>query len=85
MQLPSSVKLDSNYQITGQILPAANSIPVTILRNGKQLGSFTTDATGKFTFTLAEKEGGIATYQAVIAANAKMNAGSSQPYTLLIR
>ena len=85
MQLPSSVKVDSNYQITGQILPAANSIPVTILRNGKQLASFTTDATGKFTFTLNEKEGGIATYQAVIAANAKMNAGSSQPYTLLIR
>jgi spore germination protein YaaH len=85
MQLPSSVKLDSNYQITGQILPAANSIPVTIFRNGKQLGSFTTDAAGKFTFTLNEKEGGVATYQAVIAANAKMNAGSSQPYTVLIR
>ena len=85
MQLPSSVKVDSNYQITGQILPAANSIPVTIMRNGKQSGSVTTDTTGKFTFTLNEKEGGIATYQAVIAANAKMNAGNSQPYTILIR
>ena len=85
MQLPSSVKLDSNYQITGQILPATNSIPVTILRNGKQFGSFTTDTSGKFTFTLNEKEGGVATYQAVIAANAKMSAGSSQPHTLLVR
>ena len=85
MQIPSSVKVEGNYQITGQILPAANSIPVTILRNGKQLGAFTTDATGKFTFTINEKEGGVPTYQAVVSANAKMNAGSSQPYQLLVR
>lgn len=85
MQIPSSVKVESNYQITGQILPVANSIPVTILRNGKQLGSFTTDTSGKFTFTLNEKEGGVPTYQAVVSANAKMNAGSSQPYQLLVR
>ena len=85
MQIPSSVKVESNYQITGQILPVANSIPVTILRNCKQLGSFTTDTSGKFTFTLNEKEGGVPTYQAVVSANAKMNAGSSQPYQLLVR
>lgn len=85
MQIPSSVKVEGNYQITGQILPVANSIPVTILRNGKQLGSFTTDTSGKFTFTLNEKEGGVPTYQAVVSANAKMNAGSSQPYQLLVR
>ena len=85
IQIPSSVKVESNYQITGQILPAANSIPVTILRNGKQFSSSTTDTSGKFTFTLNEKEGGVATYQALVAANAKMNAGSSQLYPLLVR
>ena len=85
MQIPSSIKIGSNYQISGQIYPAANSIPVTILRNGKQLGVFTTDTAGKFTFTLNEKEIGLASFQAEIAANAKMNAGSSQSYPILVR
>jgi hypothetical protein len=83
--MPSSIKVGSNYQIPGQIYPAANAIPVKILRNGKQLGVFTTDATGKFTLTLNEKEIGLLTFQAEIAANAKMNAGSSQPYPILVR
>jgi spore germination protein YaaH len=85
IQIPSSVKVNSNYQITGQIYPAANSIPVTILRNGKAFGIFTTDASGKFTFTLNEKEVGVSTFQAEISANAKMNAGRSLPYPLLVR
>ena len=85
MQIPSSIKISSNYQISGQIYPAANSIPVTILRNGKVLGVFTTDTAGKFTFTLNEKEIGLASFQAEIAANAKMNAGSSQSYPILVR
>lgn len=85
IQIPSSVKVNSNYQITGQIYPAANSIPVTILRNGKVFGRFTTDASGKFTFTLNEKEVGVSTFQAEISANAKMNAGRSLPYPLLVR
>jgi spore germination protein YaaH len=85
IQIPSSVKVNSNYQITGQIYPAANSIPVTILRNGKAFGRFTTDASGKFTFGLNENEVGVSTFQAEISANAKMNAGRSQPYPLLVR
>ena len=85
VQMPSSIKVGSNYQIPGQIYPAANAIPVKILRNGKQLGVFITDATGKFTLTLNEKEIGLLTFQAEIAANAKMNAGSSQPYPILVR
>ncbi len=85
IQIPSSVKVNSNYQITGQIYPAANSIPVTILRNGKAFGIFTTDASGKFTFGLNENEVGVSTFQAEISANAKMNAGRSQPYPLLVR
>jgi spore germination protein YaaH len=85
LQMPSSIKIGSNYQISGQIYPAANSIPVTILRNGKQLGVFTTDTTGKFTFTVNEKEIGLVSFQAEIAANAKMNAGRSQSYPILIR
>ncbi len=85
IQIPSSIKVGSNYQITGQIYPAANSIPVTILRNGKAFGTFTTDASGKFTFALNEKEVGVSTFQAEISANAKMNAGRSQPYPLLVR
>ncbi len=85
LQMPSSIKIGSNYQISGQIYPAANSIPVTILRNGKQLGVFTTDTTGKFIFTVNEKEIGLVSFQAGIAANAKMNAGRSQSYPILIR
>jgi len=85
IQIPSSIKVGSNYQITGQIYPAANSIPVTILRNGKAFGTFTTDASGKFTFSLNEKEVGVSTFQAEISGNAKMNAGRSQPYPLLVR
>jgi spore germination protein YaaH len=85
LQMPSSIKIGSNYQISGQIYPAANSIPVTILRNGKQLGVFTTDTTGKFIFTVNEKEIGLVSFQAEIAANAKMNAGRSQSYPILIR
>ena len=85
IQIPSSIKVGSNYQITGQIYPAANSIPVTILRNGKAFGTFTTDASGKFTFALNEKEVGVSTFQAEISANAKMNAGRSQPHPLLVR
>ena len=85
IQIPSSIKVGSNYQITGQICPAANSIPVTILRNGKAFGTFTTDASGKFTFSLNEKEVGVSTFQAEISGNAKMNAGRSQPYPLLVR
>ena len=85
LQMPSSIKIGSSYQISGQIYPAANSIPVTILRNGKELGVFTTDTAGKFTFTLNEKEIGLASFQAEIAANAKMNAGSSQSYPILVR
>jgi hypothetical protein len=49
------------------------------------LGVFTTDATGKFTFTVNEKEIGLVSFQAEIAANAKMNAGRSQSYPILIR
>jgi spore germination protein YaaH len=85
IQIPSSIKVGSNYQITGQIYPAANSIPVTISRNGKAFGTFTTDASGKFTFSLNEKEVGVSTFQAEISGNAKMNAGRSQPYPLLVR
>jgi spore germination protein YaaH len=85
VQMPSSIKIGSDYQISGQIYPAANAIPVTILRNGKQLGVFTTDTTGKFTFTVNEKEIGLVSFQAEIAANAKMNAGRSQSYPILIR
>ena len=85
LNLPASVKVNSSYQIVGQILPAVAAVSVTVRRNGASFGTFTTDQRGEFRFTVLEKEAGLATYQAVLANSAQTNGGSSQPYALLVR
>ena len=85
MAFPSSVKSGGKYQITGQLLPKLSGQTVLIKRNGINFGSYTTDATGGFNFAINEKEVGLVSFQASIAANANMNAGASDSYPLLVR
>ena len=85
MKIPTSVKAGSSYQITGQLLPKLAGATVLVKRNGAAFGSYTTDATGGFNFVITEKESNLVTYQVSIAANANINAGSSEIYPLLVR
>lgn len=85
LNLPASAKVNSSYQIIGQILPATAAVNVTVQRNGSVLGSYTTDQRGEFRFTILEKAAGLASYQAVMATTAQVNAGRSQTYSLLVR
>ena len=85
MKIPTSVKAGSSYQITGQLLPKLAGATVLVKRNGATFGSYTTDATGGFNFAITEKESNLLTYQVSIAANANINAGSSEIYPLLVR
>ena len=85
MKIPTSVKAGSSYQITGQLLPKLAGATVLVKRNGAAFGSYTTDATGGFNFAITEKESNLLTYQVSIAANANINAGSSEIYPLLVR
>ena len=85
MKIPTSVKAGSSYQITGQLLPKLAGATVLVKRNGATFGSYTTDATGGFNFAITEKESNLVTYQVSIAANANINAGSSEIYPLLVR
>ena len=85
MKIPTSVKAGSTYQITGQLLPKLSGATVLVKRNGAVFGSYTTDATGGFNFAITEKESNLVSYQVSIAANANINAGSSEIYPLLVR
>ena len=85
LTLPTSVKVNGNYEVIGQILPAAAAVNVTVKRNGVVFANLVTDQSGGFKFMISEKEAGLATYQVVTAASASADAGSSQPYLLLVR
>ena len=85
MKVPTSVKAGSAYQITGQVLPKLAGVTVLVKRNGATFGSYTTDATGGFNFSISEKESTLNTYQASISATASINTGSSEIYPLLVR
>lgn len=85
MQIPSSVKAASTYQIAGQLLPKTAGQMVLVKRNGVAIGSYPTDSTGAFNFAITEKESNLVNYQASISANASMSAGSSEIYPLLVR
>ena len=85
MKVPTSVKAGSAYQITGQLLPKLAGVTVLVKRNGATFGSYTTDATGGFNFSISEKESTLNTYQASISATASINTGSSEIYPLLVR
>ena len=85
MQIPSSVKAASTYQIAGQLLPKSAGQMVVVKRNNVAIGSYPTDTNGAFNFMIAEKESNLVNYQASIAANTSMSAGSSEIYLLLVR
>jgi hypothetical protein len=83
--MPATAKVGSNYQITGQVLPKISGVTVLIKRNGVSAGSYITDASGGFNFTISEKESSLVSYQASISANANIKAGSSEIHPLLVR
>jgi len=85
MIFPTSVKSGGKYQITGQLLPKLSGQTVLVKRNRINFGSYITDATGGFNFAVNEKEVGLLSFQASIAANANMDAGTSDIYPLLVR
>jgi hypothetical protein len=85
LALPTSVKANGNYEVSGQILPAAAAVNVTVKRNGAVFANLITDQSGAFKFIISEKEGGRPTYQVLTAASAKAEAASTQPYLLLVR
>jgi spore germination protein YaaH len=85
MIFPTSVKSGGKYQITGQLLPKLSGQTVLVKRNGINFGSYITDATGGFNFAVNEKEVGLLSFQASIAANANMDGGTSDIYPLLVR
>jgi spore germination protein YaaH len=85
MQIPSSVKAASTYQIAGQLLPKSAGQMVVVKRNNVAIGSYPTDTNGAFNFMITEKESNLVNYQASISTNASMSAGSSEIYPLLVR
>ena len=85
LTLPTSVKVNGNYEVIGQILPATAAVNVTVKRNGVVFANLVTDQSGGFKFMISEKEAGLASYQVVTAASASADAGSSEPYLLLVR
>ena len=85
LSLPASVKAAATYPVTGQVLPKVAGVKVTVKQNGKSLGDFTTDSTGRFTFSITPIATGLASYQVEIAAGEKNTAGVSDEITVLVR
>jgi spore germination protein YaaH len=85
LSLPASVKAAATYPVTGQVLPKVAGVKVTVKQNGKSLGDFLTDSTGRFTFNIAPIATGLASYQVEIAAGEKNTAGVSDEITVLVR
>jgi len=85
LSLPASVKAAATYPVTGQVLPKVAGVKVTVKQNGKSLGDFLTDSTGRFTFSITPIATGLASYQVEIAAGEKNTAGLSDEITVLVR
>jgi spore germination protein YaaH len=85
LSLPASVKAAATYPVTGQVLPKVAGVKVTVKQNGKSLGDFLTDSTGRFTFSITPIATGLASYQVEIAAGEKNTAGVSDEITVLVR
>ena len=63
----------------------AQGIKLSVLQDGKSIGSFTTDTNGLFNFAITPTTPGIHTYQIAIEAWVKNSAGSSELFTVLVR
>jgi len=85
LDLPSSIKANTNYVVSGQLLPKIIAIKVTVKENGKSLGEFTTDANGAFTFNIKPAAAGVSTYQVVITDSDKNISGVSDEISVLVR
>ena len=85
LDLPSSIKANSIYTITGQVSPKSADIKLTVKQDGKQIGDLITDANGGFTFKAKAVPQGLTTFQVVIAAGSKNAAGVSDEITVLVR
>ena len=85
LDLPSSIKANTNYAVSGQLLPKIIAIKLTVKENGKSLGEFTTDANGAFTFNIKPATAGVSTYQVVITESGKSISGVSDEISVLVR
>ena len=85
LDLPSSIKANTNYAVSGQLLPKFNAIKLTVKENGKSLGELTTDANGAFTFNIKPVTPGVSTYQVVITESGKNISGASDEFSVLVR
>ena len=85
LDLPSSIKANTNYAVSGQLLPKFNAIKLTVKENGKSLGELTTDASGAFTFNIKPVTPGVSTYQVVITESGKNISGESDEFSVLVR
>jgi len=85
LDLPSSIKANTNYAVSGQLLPKIIAIKLTVKENGKSLGEFTTDANGAFTFNIKPAAAGVSTYQVVITESGKSISGVSDEISVLVR
>ena len=85
LDLPSSIKSNSIYTITGQVSPRSADIKLIVKQDGKQIGDLLTDANGSFTFKAKAVLQGLTTFQVVIAAGSKNAAGVSDEITVLVR
>ena len=85
LDLPSSIKANTNYAVSGQLLPKFNAIKLTVKENGKSLGELTTDASGAFTFNIKPVIPGVSTYQVVITESGKNISGESDEFSVLVR
>jgi spore germination protein YaaH len=85
LDLPSSIKANTSYTITGQVSPKSADIKLTVKQDGKQLVDLVTDANGNFTFKIKAVPQGLSTFQVEIAAGVKNAAGISEEITVLVR
>jgi len=85
LDLPSSIKANTSYTITGQVSPKSADIKLTVKQAGKQLVDLVTDANGNFTFKTKAVPQGLSTFQVEIAAGVKNAAGISEEITVLVR
>ncbi len=85
LDLPSSIKANTSYTITGQVSPKSADIKLTVKQDGKQLVDLVTDANGNFTFKTKAVPQGLSTFQVEIVAGVKNAAGISEEITVLVR
>ena len=85
LDLPSSIKLNTTYAVSGQMLPKLAEIKLSVKENGKSLGDFTTDVNGVFTFNIKPAATGVHTYQVLIVESGKNISGLSDEISVLVR